>query len=76
MRRAIMLLAGAALLSGCTPKQLGEWLFPTCNSKTTNCNMPDPTPDPPDTTHWTRGPYWGPPHDTTSLAKLPNDSTR
>ena len=37
MRRTFALVAGALLLSGCTPNAMIEFLYPTCKQQHTSC---------------------------------------
>jgi hypothetical protein len=56
MRRTFALVAGALLLSGCTPNAMIEFLYPTCKQEHTSCEDAERNkgrnPDPPDTSHW------------------------
>ena len=54
MRRTLSLLAGALVLSGCTPNSLIELLYPKCKQEHTSCETArqNPAPFDTDTSHW------------------------
>lgn len=77
MRTTFALLAGAVLLSGCTPNSLIEFLYPRCKQEHTSCADASRNQDPPwvtDTSHWSKPiiPVMPPIGDS---AKIPQERT-
>jgi hypothetical protein len=73
------LLAGGVLLSGCTPNNLIEFLYPKCKQEHTSCADASRNQDPPwvkDTSHWSKPPFPAmPPKGDTAVVPSDGDTT-